>query len=570
MIITVAIMYLAVLIQGGYFAAAYLPLGILALFGMLFIGKKLPNLKYVLPFLLLCIFYFISMLTTGITVDSLMYSAKILLYFIFWILLYNIKDKDKLIRSIVILGFSVSLLGVAAYAGIIPIGGMVNVNRLQGVFQYANAMGIFTAASSLTANELQDKKYNKMIVTMEIALILTQSAGAILFYLIGLFSAILLKYKSNRTEIISGFVLRFSTSFITAALMFILPSNIKFLSLAILVILILLQNKLEFLYERVRLPLIPIITIVALAAAGLTIVRGGRFTGTFIERVIQISDGLSAIASNIFTGLGPGNWNFLRYAWQSFGYSATIIHSSIIQTGVDAGAGAAVVVLIMFIFYFRQPINNKPFIYSAGAIVILHSLVDTTLNFTGIVFLLMSLYFIRSSEESYIKIPRWSTVLLAILLIPCFFWLTSWNYRYNQANKSSNAIILLRNMENFPINSYEGSLTLGDLYYKAGMSDEFKEQLKKIPYKTADVYYLAARELIKEGKYEEALEQGYLCIKESPMQSFGYSLVLDIIEKLPEEDRVKQKLLLNEFRSNAEKHKHFLSHYIQKQKGVLE
>ena len=563
MILIIAIMYLAVIIQGGFFATAYLPLGILALIGIPFVVKKIPSIKYVLPFLLICIIYLISVLVTGVTIDSLKYSAKILVYFLFWILLSNAKDKEQLTKSIVILGFAVSIIGIVAFSGLIPIGGMVNVKRLQGVFQYANAMGIFTAACSLTANEIEDTKYKNMIMPMEIALLLTQSAGAILFYLIGLFAAILLKYKGKRVEIMSGFVIRFSISFISAAIMYLLPSNMKILSIVILVVLIIFQKKINVFCNKFKLPIVPIISCVALAAAGLAVVRGGRFIGTFAERLIQISDGVAALAANIFTGLGPGNWAIQSYAWQSLDYTATYIHSSIVQIGVDAGIGAVIVVLLMFIYYFKYSINSKPFVFMAGAIIILHSLVDTTFSFSGIVIVLITLFYIRTNEEAIVKVPRWSTILAAVLLLPIFLGLTSWNYKYNQAIKSSEPIIQLRKLEESPINSYMGSLALANLYFNQGMADDFNLQVKKIPYKTADVYYLQAKELFQEGNYEEALRFDYLCINESKMQSFGYTLALQIINKLPEEEQSKQQRILEGYRSAALKSKHFLSYYIK-------
>ncbi len=567
------IILISILAKGGFDSTTGLFLGLLICGGLLFSHAVLPPLRLTLLFSLVCLIYLLSVIVNQFAVENLIVATKPLVCLLFLILIYSVKDRLYPGKLLLISALMTAAIGLISLTGLIEFGGMVTAGRLQSTFQYANAAGIVFAAAALITDSKDFKQYRPYALILELALILSQSIGAIVVYLFCRCFCLYFEDVNKRTARAGAFSLRFIISTLIAAAFYALVYILKLplAAIPVLVLVGLLPGKLDQFTAKLGSNL----KINILATSGFVILnlmvfslRGPGFYHTFVERLIQISDALGVLINKPLLGLGPGLWQHTRFAWQSAEYQATYIHSSLMQVAADTGLPGMAAAALLSIYCLRHFKRQQVYLYAAMLALFLHSLFDITLTFLGVVFFLPILYRLYSEEEGRpvkkIKplylIP--ATVFAYLLLVQALFNLAVIELGSGDYERS---IRNLERIEPYHYNSYEIKYMLAELYFIEGKEEELAGQLKKLPYQTAESYFLKGYVERSRGDSASALEFVFKGIEKSLHQAEGYRLAEEIIANMAQETSAHYLSRLREYEKLAERKKHSLADIIEKE-----
>lgn len=409
----------SILVQGGYFPTVILIVTILLSGATIVIKKRVLAVYEIIAFITV-LSYFISSLANGynsvsLAQASLSSACAVFLY------LYNClseQRKSQLIDGLIIGSGVFAGLAILAFCDVINITGAVTSQRLQFTFQYANATGAWFAAIVLLAQDRENLRAKSFLIPCLVALLLTRSVGALGVYVIVQMARLWLLRKDQ--QLWQGVLVTHVLSAIFAIAFFPLRGWLAVLGIMLLYLAgFYLQQLLSIAY-CIRFHW------VCLGSSGLVavgVLRSSRVASsflTFIERIIQIVDGGKLIASNPLFGVGVGNWAYIYSYHQSAQYTSTVVHSSIIQIGVDAGLPTIVLVVLFVILAFRQ--KGRPLASTLAATLLLaHSLMDFTLQFFPICALLISLLFDASNyiptKKRRLTAPLITMVMLCICVL---------------------------------------------------------------------------------------------------------------------------------------------------------
>ena len=300
-ILTALLVFITVL-QGGFTDAVWGLCGIILILFLLFRAKKLPPTPVIMLFLLLTAVYVVSALFHGLPFETLAVLCRLMVTGLLLFAFYNI-DGD-ITESVFIAGMAVAGIGFAALCDLFYLDGAVMSNRLQSVFQYANAAGFFIGIAAFLTR--LDAKRSAYAPFLEAALILTQSVGALIVYGAG-WAIYLLKNKNVKFQpILCGFaVSAFVAGIVYGILRF---SPMTQLGLLPLIILLVFRKKLPpWIDTMVRQRWFQLLGggVCLLAASAFFLIRGFRPIATYLERLIHIWDGLRIIFRYPL-GIGPG------------------------------------------------------------------------------------------------------------------------------------------------------------------------------------------------------------------------------------------------------------------------
>jgi hypothetical protein len=303
----------------------------------------------------------------------------------------------------------------------------------------------------------------------------------------------------------------------------------------------------------------------ALFAFGVFILRGIRPLLTYIERVIQITDGAN-IMLRYPLGFGPGNWALHHMEYQTANYSASHIHSSFMQVGVDGGIIALVgFALLIIMWLYRQKINK----YSVAAMMILfHAMQDFTLSFLSVVMLLIILMRAAIPEQDFGEIGA-TTKARAIKIfisvpLACFFLLffiseTEKNQARWQAQEGNFAQALYR-LENRLILPGDTESTILRLSYSLHVDYEsFNRALSDIRRHNANSAFITSQHYYRQSEQDTAIEWMLQSIKKSPHQEFGYEQAELMLLSLPSAKQNEAREQIREIRENAGRNAHIFS-----------
>lgn len=258
--------------------------------------------------------------------------------------------------------------------------GYVSAGRLQAFFQYANTAAIWFALSFLLL--LDSPLFTKIDCLVPfIALVLTRSVAVAILVVIGLMIYLILEKRSMASFLLAVFGL-----------------------VLILCIYDMMSGRIV---ESVQ---------------------------TFIERIIQIYDGLRLAGSSPFIGIGPGAWRQSYRFVQSAQYSANVIHCGYLQILLDGGIFALTAFLwfcitrIICIFKERSNIPHSSFVVAGIVLMLLHFMVDIDIQF-GFIDLLLVLFLSRGNEKYSIKelsfgFTNWANKGCLLLCLSIIFGLT--------------------------------------------------------------------------------------------------------------------------------------------------
>ncbi|MDR5658776.1 O-antigen ligase family protein [Serpentinicella sp. ANB-PHB4] len=458
------------------------------------------------------------------------------------------------------------------------------MNRLQFPFQYANAAGIFFAAIALSMRFEKEKKAIKYIPIIEVALLLTQSIGAIASYVVGIGLSIMFTQKKEKTEIymqINQNLTRLFISTVFAVGIYIsrtmLDSSI--VGGVVMGTLIVTCRYYITVVEKVFKYKMNYV-FYAISSIGVIFIfstdRLMQGSQTFVERLIQITDGGRAILSNPLVGLGPGNWQYLKGQWQTAQYTATHVHSSVIQIGVDAGIIAIIAVLLLIIILIKRLNRKNVYLTSAATIVLLHSVFDFTLSFLSINLLLITL--ILSSfnvdknkstiKRTYVVVP---IGLVAILLVYSFFGQVTMQkaQRATSAGHYMETISIFEKKPALLKNSYPNQLVYVESLFVLGQNEKSLSLAKNLKYNTVEKHVIGARILEEKGAYEDAVNTLMSGIELTPYELDLYEYARYLInEKIPEDKINKHIKMYNYHVEKSTKQQSILVQYLDNQHQI--
>ena len=440
-----ALVIFSALIQGGFYPSVFLSAGIL----LGITGIVLNNIKISIMEAVLWGFsgiYLMASLVNGYDSSSLAQACLPLISacFIHCYLAVSIPQRKKMISILISFSMCFALIGLAALCGALTIEGAVTAKRLQFPFQYANAAGSWYGAMALLLQE--KRKVSQGILPIITAMLLTRSVGAILLYLLCLCVALYKERPDNHWQ---------ETVFVhTAAMLF--AGTFYYVNgifaWGLLATLILCDWKISLITDCARRiylywPCL-LCTVIGICYAFFSKRMSSAF-GTLAERLIQIHDGGKMILQFPFFGIGAGNWQYLYGKVQTAQYRSTVIHSSIIQCGVDAGIAAmALGTVFVILFWIRK---NDFRVNLVVTFLYLHSLLDFTMQFFPIAVCFLMLLFLYEEPESKAAFTvNFRGILIVCSFLFCFLFATEqMSKRLNNAAIAGAWPVVLERYENW-------------------------------------------------------------------------------------------------------------------------
>lgn len=431
------IFFISVMIQGGFFPVCIALVGIAECI-LCFFVKVQPNPKYLCPILVFSLWYLFCSIKTGVVIE---YTANALLPFavmIFFFILTSIEIDAR--KRVLIYVIKISIVLAIISIGLCVYSSISNriTERALFPFQYSNACGIYFSVMIILSKQSKDKFIHRCRYIFYIALLLTQSVGAIILTVMG--------------EIAYDFKVK----------------KICIMLLGIAVFVICFHSRI---YQSI---------------------------GTFTERLLQIQDGIICIIRNPILGIGMGKWGEMKNIYQSGFYEATLIHSGIIQIGVDSG----IVGMVLFIICIINAINknllkSKKHCICMG-MFLTHSLMDCTMSFLGldILFILILSQCIentdlQATQRKLITIPCIIIVLLTFMTAEyCLLKIRNINKLFNKQEYST----VISNYENDNILPFSigSQLDYVKSLYNTEQHDKTINVIDNFQYKTTDMLILRA------------------------------------------------------------------------------
>lgn len=370
---------LAALVQGGYYPTVFLLAAVV--FGVAAaLRTKGPPRRALLAAWCFSGWYLLASLVNGYSLSSLAQACLpgAVCAALSCAVSLSQEKRRRALRLLICASAVLAGAGILAFGGVLPISTAVTAHRLQFPFQYANAAGSWYAALALIAQEDWEEEAPWPLLSLQTALILTRSIGALGLYVLA--QLVCLIRNRGRPHRWQSALLSNMAAMCFALGFYLSPS--PWLAAALMGALALASWRLEQLLalgRRFRLywAVIPAIAA-ALPVMGLS--RLARGLATFVERGYQIWDGLGILADHPLFGLGAGGWAYAYPLRQSAEYVSNVVHSGVVQFGVDAGVPAILLAGLFFALAWRGA--RRPFPVSlASALLILHSLVDFNLQF---------------------------------------------------------------------------------------------------------------------------------------------------------------------------------------------
>ena len=509
-----------ILLQGGFPDAVWFVCGLAACVFLCFRWKKRPPAKVALLMAAINLIFIASALYHGLSYEALASVGKLMVACLLLIAFFNI-DADAG-ESLFVAGMVVAAIGFATFCGVVHWEGAVASRRLQSVFQYSNAAGLYLGVAALYVR--QDAKRTHYAVFIETAMLLTQSVGAILVYIAGWAVLILKNKESDFRQTLFNFAVSLFCAGAVYAMVYVLA--LPPLGLILPVVLVIFRKKIRYwagIVSRGKAVLWAGCALCIAAVAALLALRGLTPFATYLERLIQIGDGLKAMVSAPL-GIGPGAWQYSYQAYQSAPYTATILHCGYVVAGVNAGIAVLILIGIGLVYWLKHQKWEEKSI--CVLMILLHAVMDITFSFLAIIYILAML--LPETLPSAKPSPIAARSLLIIPLALCavvFISAAVKNIATWSANSGFYAAAAERLESRVIRNDTEASLTQMSLYMQTGEYDMLDSAFESMPYPNASAYSLKAQSLIQRQDYQEAAKYAYGCAELSPYGEEGYSIL---------------------------------------------
>ena len=544
--------------QGGFPDMAWLICGAAAAVLLIARFRTLPPPILLLFFAGLIGSFVLSAVINGGHMEGWMGTVKCLIAMLWVVALYNVKPDIE--GSIFVPGLVAAVAGLLAFSGLLPLPGMMSYGRLQGLFQYANALALFLGVCALLTR--LSGKHARYAGLMEAALYLTGSVGGIAVFLGG-WALTALTRKEERPVIRAQIPSMLTAALCTAAMFALARWVTPFLAALPPFAFWLLHKHIPKLPRRGWLfwAAAPALMLATVFFA----VNGTRPLLTYVSRLIQMGDGINVLLHNPL-GLGPGAWTFQVSAWQSAYYDAALIHSGYVALAVDAGWPA----LMFCALLIWRRLRNRPLSKYGIAVcmVLFHALFDISLSFLAVILLLCMLG-IAELPEGRTHTRRFRTVWV----IPCLLCMAlalpltvknraSWAARdgsYAEAVKLLDTGILESDTE-AQMMRLRWSVTLPDV--------TFDQAFAALKDPNAEAYALRAGRFLRQRDIGGAARMAELCIQNAPYVLNGYTIMERVMEQMEPGPRGKYAAKLDEWREAALARMHPWAKYIQDEQGL--
>lgn len=340
------------LLQGGYnLAVSYIAsVVLLSILPFIHTGRRALELQRTGCIAAVAFLGLLSSLDCGFGSYSLAHLAP------YWMLLSSSivftslhdSDFDRLIAGLRYLSYISSAVAIFLYFVLPSCFGNVSAARLQAYFQYANTAAVWFATSFLLL--IDSPLFTKFdCIVPFIALVLTRSVAVTALCAICLLIYLILEKRS-------------------IAIFFVLAFGL----------------------------------IIVFGIFNLLSARIAESLQTFIERIIQIYDGLGLAVTNPILGIGPGVWRQSYRFIQSAQYTANVVHCGYLQILLDCGIFALIafvwlcVTRLISIFKQRSGIHHSSFLISSVILILLHIAIDIDIQF-AFIDLLLALFLSRGN-----------------------------------------------------------------------------------------------------------------------------------------------------------------------------
>ena len=499
-----AVVLLSALIQGGFFPSMYLAAGIFSAVVCIFQKQRKPVLSEILLWAF-AVWYFIASLLNGYDSASMAQAYLPMAEACFLRCYLNLSTEQRhwMITAITLGSVWLAVIGIIAFCGFLKIWGAVTSHRLQFPFQYANAAGSWYAATALLLQD--DEKRKSKLIPILTALFLTKSVGAVGLYV--LCSGISL-YRKNK---IYSLLWEDEAVIYGSALLFAFGFNIAhgYFAAIFLSLLLLTQWKMHgaiTILKRFRLYWMFLLCGIVGIGWSLFSHRMESALGTFAERLIQIHDGSMAIFQFPLIGLGAGNWQYLYGKFQTAQYASTVIHSGIIQTGVDAGVIALFLGMAVTLSLWMDKKSHIPL---AALLLIIHSTADFTMKFFPITALTLILLFSSAATEmsKYDKPLFRGPFLAFMILFSVAFGAEQVSKELNQGAQMENWSFVIgeyERAESFLGRNRSAKTSYLSALYHTGQFVSVIDKTQEVEFLSEQEMILRARSLWETGKSEEA------------------------------------------------------------------
>lgn len=544
------IVALTAFLQGGFFPSVFLIGGITSSFIALICAKR----KLLRFEIVLCVFagvYLVASLANGYSVSSVAQAClpASCIGALYLFLGLPMQKREKLLEILLWCSAVFAGIGLAALCDVVTISGAVTAHRLQFPFQYANAAGSWYAAMALLCLQ-EDNRVSKYVQTPILtAMLLTRSIGALGMYGICLISYLLFRRKNKEWGKV---VLRIVLPIPFAAALFFIKGWMALLVIGAMYIAGRYQEWIIEKAYRIRFHWISIacgvVCIVPILQSG----RVGEGLKTFAERICQIVDGARIIAAYPVFGIGAGNWQYVYPYYQSAEYVTTVVHSGIIQIGVDGGILTLVVAIWLLYLLWKSAKRPLPITLAAVQLVG-HCLLDFTLEFYPICLLLLFLLSFgtqTSNEKKNSIAPR---AICAVVLLLCLTM--CWGeQQYKQMVYSSqrgewgNILLCYEQNERFFGSSSEPIACAAGAAYRLGEYEKAEELSAKLAWLDSDDILLRSRCLYAADGEDVACEYLFSELARRDHQRYLFEAAREMLSswKLTEEHRNEFNETVNE------------------------
>lgn len=419
----VLVIAFAIVAQGGFFNGVTCVCGVVVGFaGFASLVRKRNKGKGVgLVSLLFCgvaAAYAISAAVNGLSVSSLSEAGA--WFAVAGMSLYAFgmdgKKREQAFSKLVWLGAIAAAMGLLVFGEVVSIPGGVDDNRLQFTFQYANAAAGWFSVAALLSLLCPEKRLRCLAVLPVSALLLTESAGAILVFLL---SCAIVCVGWLRDGKKGGQLFYALVSCIVGIAVFAvcrwfgMVGSIVGMMLAVATCAALYRSQ-DDIMKAPKASLISKVLLVAIGVAAVLslVVLSDRVldaSGNMVERLYHAKDGLMLWLTSPLLGIGPDQWQYAYPFAQSAQYHTTVVHNSFVQIMVDGGLFSIVCLLaacVMGIRFSRKQKQDSwgPVVALAICFLMVHSLLDFDLQFGSIALLLA--FFLSDPDGPTIRAPR--------------------------------------------------------------------------------------------------------------------------------------------------------------------
>ena len=339
-----------------------------------------------------------------------------------------IKNKDTVLRSILICSLMAAGAGLLAYCNLIQIEEFTfndrYIIRLQSFLKYANTTALLLGCGYFSAMKLLNTSSKKPIAYISavvlIALYLTVSKAAIPLFLLLESILFLVERKYVHQFIMQNLICMFF------AVLIILAGYWKFRTIQFLLIIMCVciggyagssDKNVQFNKYLLWIWCGGFVCFFT-AICALFLVNHINIFETLIRRFDYMKDALTLLKRHWLFGIGPGAWKYYQNLVQTTQYSVTYVHNAWLQMWLDYGIIFFVAMLIVLAkTLWRFATTRQYLLLTITVFIIAHSFVDINLSFGLILILLGLLAGIALREEKQIKLGK--PVFYAIIVCSC-------------------------------------------------------------------------------------------------------------------------------------------------------